>query len=126
MEMLLKKEMGTAKIILGVISFLRYSLAYGPEGETLEGRKMAMARTGGAVNERGSMPTLLSETNKLGIRRGGVYPPNWRGRSPRGPPQRKSPLPHEEEGYFSTPTLPSPLRGRVWERVSLLKRSTRF
>jgi hypothetical protein len=31
-EMLLKKEMGTAKVILGAISFLRYSLASGPEG----------------------------------------------------------------------------------------------
>ena len=49
--MLLKKEMGTAKIILGVISFLRYSVASGPEGVMLEGRKMAMAATGGAVNE---------------------------------------------------------------------------
>ena len=40
----------------------RYPLASGPEGVTLEGRKMAMAETGGAVNDRGSMPTLLNDT----------------------------------------------------------------
>ena len=38
---------------------LSYPLATGPEGVTLEGRKMAMAGTGGAVNERGSMPTFF-------------------------------------------------------------------
>jgi hypothetical protein len=32
MEMLLKKEIGTAKFILGGISFARYLLATGPEG----------------------------------------------------------------------------------------------
>jgi len=52
MEMLLKKEMGTAKVILGVISFVTYSLASGPEGVTLEGRKMAMAGTRGVVKKR--------------------------------------------------------------------------
>jgi len=41
----------------------RYPLASGPEGVTLEGRKMAMAGTAGAVNERASMPTLLNDTN---------------------------------------------------------------
>jgi hypothetical protein len=45
---------------------LSYPLATGPEGVTLEGRKMAMAGTGGAVNERGSMPTLLNDTKSLG------------------------------------------------------------
>ena len=40
----------------------RYPLAYGPEGETLEGRKKAMGGTGGVVNKRGSMPTLLNVT----------------------------------------------------------------
>ena len=63
MEMLLKKEMGTAKIILGVISFLRYSLASGPEGLFPGGRKMAMAGTGGAVSGTGSMTTLLNDTH---------------------------------------------------------------
>jgi hypothetical protein len=53
-EMLFQKETGTA--------FRRYSLASGPEGATLEGRKMGMAGTRGAVNERGSMPTLLNDT----------------------------------------------------------------
>ena len=43
----------------------RYPLASGPEGVTLEGRKMAMAGTGGAVNERGSMPTPLNDTKVL-------------------------------------------------------------
>jgi len=38
----------------------RYPLAYGPEGVTLEGRKMAMAGTRSVVNKRGSMPTLLN------------------------------------------------------------------
>ena len=56
-EMLFQKERGTA--------FGLSTLAYGPEGVTLEGRKMAMAGTGGAVNERGSMPTLLNDTNFL-------------------------------------------------------------
>jgi len=43
----------------------RSPLGSGPEGVTLEGRKTAMAGTGGAVNERGSMPTLLNDTNFL-------------------------------------------------------------
>jgi hypothetical protein len=46
-------------------AFTRYPLAIGPEGLMLEGRKMAMAGTGGGVNERGSMPTLLSDRNGL-------------------------------------------------------------
>jgi len=41
----------------------RYPLASGPEGVTLEGRKMAMAGTEGGVNERGFMPALLSDNN---------------------------------------------------------------
>ena len=43
----------------------RYPLAYGPEGVALEGRKMPMAETEGAVNERRSMPTLLNDTKVL-------------------------------------------------------------
>jgi len=43
----------------------RYPLAPGPEGVTLEGRKMAVAGIGGALNERGPMPTLLNDTNPL-------------------------------------------------------------
>ena len=43
----------------------RSPLGSGPEGVTLEGRKTAMAGTGGAVNERGSMPTFLNDTNFL-------------------------------------------------------------
>ena len=31
-----------------------------------EPRKMAMAGTGGGVNKRGSMPTLLNDTNSSG------------------------------------------------------------
>jgi hypothetical protein len=65
MEMLLKKEIGTAKVILGGIPFVTYPLASGPEGVTLEERKMAMAGTGGAVNEKGFMHTLLNDTNCL-------------------------------------------------------------
>jgi len=48
----------------------RYPLASGPEGVTLEGRKMAMVGTGGAVNERRSMPTLLNDTNPFDPHRG--------------------------------------------------------
>jgi hypothetical protein len=40
----------------------RYPLAYGPEGVTLEGRKMAMAGTKGVVKNRGPMPTFLNVT----------------------------------------------------------------
>jgi hypothetical protein len=65
MEMLLKKEIGTARFTPGAISFLRYPLASGPEGETLEGRKMAMAGTGVAVSGTGSMPTLLNDRKRL-------------------------------------------------------------
>ena len=61
--MLLKKEIGTAKVILGGIPFVTYPLASGPEGVTLEGRKMAMAGTVCAASKRGSMPTLLNDTN---------------------------------------------------------------
>ena len=43
----------------------RYPLAYGPEGVTLEGRKMILAGTRGIVNERRCMPTLLNDTEKL-------------------------------------------------------------
>jgi hypothetical protein len=45
----------------------RYPLASGPEGVTLEGRKMAMAGNRGPVNKRGSMPTLLNDTNRLAV-----------------------------------------------------------
>jgi len=65
MEMLLKKKIGTARFTPGAISFLRYPLASGPEGETLEGRKMAMAGTGVAVSGTGSMPTLLNDRKRL-------------------------------------------------------------
>jgi hypothetical protein len=44
----------------------RYPLASGPEGVTLEGRKMAMAGNRGVVNKRESMPTLLNVTKGLG------------------------------------------------------------
>ena len=40
----------------------RYPLAYGPEGVTLEGRKMAMAGNRGALNKRASLPTRLNVT----------------------------------------------------------------
>ena len=40
----------------------RYPLASGPEGVTLEGRKMAMAGNRGFVNKTRSMPTLLNVT----------------------------------------------------------------
>ena len=61
----MKKETGTAKFILGWISFVRYPLASGPEGVTLEGKKMAMAGTRGVAKKRGSMPTLLNVTKTL-------------------------------------------------------------
>ena len=44
----------------------RYPLASGPEGVTLEGRRMAMAGAGSALNERRYMPILLNDTNLLG------------------------------------------------------------
>jgi len=50
----------------------RYPLASGPEGVTLEGRKMVMAGTRGAVKKRGSMPTLLNVTNILPLRNSSV------------------------------------------------------
>ena len=40
----------------------RYPLASGPEGATLEGRKMAMAGNSWVVKSRGSMPTVLNVT----------------------------------------------------------------
>jgi len=40
----------------------RYPLASGPEGVTLEGRKMAMAGTAAVVNKKRSMPTHLNIT----------------------------------------------------------------
>jgi len=43
----------------------RYPLASGPEGVTLEGRKMAMAGTRGVVKKRGSMPTFLNINKTL-------------------------------------------------------------
>jgi hypothetical protein len=46
MEMLLKKEIGTAKPILGQMLY-KIPLATGPESLRLEGRKMAMANTHG-------------------------------------------------------------------------------
>jgi hypothetical protein len=45
--------------------WFRYPLASGPEGVTLEERKMAMAGTRGGVNERGSMPILLNDSKLL-------------------------------------------------------------
>ena len=44
----------------------RYPFASGPEGVTLEGRRMAMAGAGSALNERRYMPILLNDTNLLG------------------------------------------------------------
>jgi transposase len=44
---------------------LRYPLASGPEGVTLEGRKMAMAGNRGVVYKTESMSTLLNNTNQL-------------------------------------------------------------
>jgi hypothetical protein len=43
----------------------RYPLASGPEGVTLEGRKMVMGGTRGVVNKRGSLPSLLNVTKLL-------------------------------------------------------------
>jgi hypothetical protein len=54
-----------------------YPLASGPEGATLDGRKMAMAETGGAVNERGSTPTLLNDTNFLINLIFAIFDVNW-------------------------------------------------
>ena len=65
--MLLKNEMGTAKVILRGISFVRYPLASGPEAAALEGRKMAMAGNRRFVSKTGSMPTLLNDTNRFTI-----------------------------------------------------------
>jgi len=50
--MLFQKETRTA--------FRRYPLATGPEGVTLEGRKMAMAGKRAFRKQRTSMPTLLT------------------------------------------------------------------
>jgi len=56
-EMLFQKERGTA--------FGLSTLAYGPEGVTLEGRKTAMAATRGVADNKGSMHTVLSVTKML-------------------------------------------------------------
>jgi hypothetical protein len=50
---------------LRLTAFCRYPLATGPEGVTLEGRKMAMAGNRGVVNKRGSMTTLLKDIKML-------------------------------------------------------------
>jgi len=46
----------------------RYPLATGPEGVTLEGRKMAMAGKRAFGNQRRPMPTLLNVTSCLSLR----------------------------------------------------------
>ena len=64
----------------------RYPLAFGPEGLTLEGRKLAMAGKKGFVNQRGAIPTLLNVTNPLmrisSFRPGRIESANLYGQSP--------------------------------------------
>ena len=56
-----RRELGRREPSAAGLPF-RYPLASGPEGVTLEGRKMAMAGTAAVVNKKRSMPTHLNIT----------------------------------------------------------------